>query len=284
MLIDGELGDCLPAADRGFHYGDGLFETVAWVEGHPCLWQRHLTRLEEGAVRLGIAPPARDDLLREAQAAAGDLPRAVVKIILTRGSGGRGYSPPPHAQPRRLVAAYPWPSYPETWMSRGIEALWCRTPLGSSPALAGVKHLNRLEQVLGRSEWTDPAIAEGIMCDAGGWMIGGTMTNLFLVSRDQLVTPRIDRCGVAGVMPGLVIDVALGLGIGVVEERLSPQDLAEVDAAFVTNSLIGLWPLRRVGETRLNPNAVPERLKEVLLLQAVAPDAFTKTAESSGEG
>ena len=284
MLIDGQPGESFPATDRGLHYGDGLFETIAWVEGHPCLWQRHLTRLEEGAARLGIPPPERDKLLQEVRAVAGDLPRAVVKIILTRGSGGRGYCPPSHAEPRRLVAAYPWPSYPETWMSRGVEALWCRTPLGSSPALAGLKHLNRLEQVLGRSEWTDLAIAEGIMRDADGWVIGGTMTNLFLVSRDRLVTPRIDRCGVAGVMRGLVIDVALGLGIGVVEDRLRPRDLADFEAAFVTNSLIGLWPLRRVGDTLLNPDAVPERLNKVLLSQAFADDTLNTTAGSSGAG
>ncbi len=138
----------------------------------------------------------------------------------------------------------------------------CATRLGDSPALAGLKHLNRLEQVLARAEWDDPEIAEGLMLNSSGHVVEGTMTNLFLLREGALITPELSRCGVVGVMRGVVMDAARKKGIPVVERTLALQELASANAIFVTNSLIGIWPVRELEGRPFDLDAIPNGLKE----------------------
>jgi 4-amino-4-deoxychorismate lyase len=259
-LIDGEETDRLPVADRGLQYGDGLFETVAIREGGPCLWREHYQRLSRGSARLGIPCPGSDLLLQECRHLMAGESTGVLKVTLTRGIGGRGYRPPERPRPTRILSLHPRPDYPSAWSEGGVAAIYCRTHLGENPILAGLKHLNRLEQVLARSEWRDPRIAEGLMQDGKGRVIGGTMSNLFLVSEDRLVTPRLDSCGIAGTVRALVLRIACDYGIEAVEADVRRAEVAAADGLFLTNALIGIWPVRRLGAKSMSLERLPTEL------------------------
>jgi 4-amino-4-deoxychorismate lyase len=270
-LIDGVPADTIGVADRGLHYGDGLFETIAVVNGEPCLWGRHLGRLRDGCDRLSIPPPPERQLAEEAQRLTRGVDRAVLKLILTRGEGGRGYRPPESPRPRRILRLSPWPAYPVTWQSTGVRVRYCQTRLGDQPLLAGLKHLNRLEQVLARAEWSDPDVAEGLMLDLDGRVVEGTQTNLFALLGGRLLTARLDRCGVAGVVRGLVMDAGRALGLTAVEEVLTPARLAAADALFLTSSLIGIWPVRELAGRALDAGGIPAALHAAVLEAVFRP-------------
>jgi 4-amino-4-deoxychorismate lyase len=224
--------------DRGLAYGDGVFRTLAVSGGKPEFWRRHMAKLAADCAALGIAAPDAALLAAAARMLLKAGAQAVLKIIVTRGVGGRGYKPPDAAAPTRIVLRAPWPAYAPDMATVGVALRLCETRLGLQPRLAGVKHLNRLEQVLARAEWSDPAIAEGLMQDSDGRVVEGVMSNLFVVKGGEVATPDLTRCGVAGVMRGLLLESA----------RVADLALSEVrgaDELFLTNSLIGLWPVRQ---------------------------------------
>lgn len=259
-VVNGAAVDHVSVADRGFQFGDGVFETIRVEAGRPRLWRRHLSRLATGLERLGIEFDGIGALEEEAHALCRQAERAVLKLIVTRGAGGRGYAPPQSTRPTRVAALHPFPQFPGRHWRDGVAVRWCRTPLATNPALAGIKHLNRLEQVLARREWGDPAVAEGLMLDSDGRVVEGTASNLFLVADGGLRTPALQRCGVAGVMRGLVIELASNAGLVVQEEDLGREDVARADEIFLTNSLIGIWPVVRVEDRRLKSGKVTRQL------------------------
>lgn len=270
MIIDGEQRDWVRADDRGLTYGDGLFETLAVEEGEPRLWEEHMRRLTAGCRRIGMPAPDPRRLAGEATRAISGMDSGVLKVILTRGRGGRGYRPPTSPQPTRILAAGPAPGYPTAWRNHGVRARYCEMRLSRNPRLAGLKHLNRLEQVLARNEWQDDGIPEGLMLDTRGQVVDGTMTNLFLVVRGALLTPELDQCGVAGVMRDRVIDLAKELGLELQVASLTPRHLGGADALFLTNSLIGIWPIRELDGRPYVVDAIPRAL-----LQAAWASALT---------
>jgi 4-amino-4-deoxychorismate lyase len=275
-VINGEAGDAIAVRDRGLQYGDGVFETVAIVDGEPQHFDRHLRRLRRGCERLGFEPPSApqifDDLLR--------LPlgeeRAVLKLIVTRGSGGRGYRPPIQPTPTRILTLWPWPEYPAGCAEEGVTVRVCDTVLGSNPRLAGLKHLNRLEQVLARSEWDDPEIMEGLMLDGSGNIIEGTMSNVFLLLDGELQTPSLEQAGVAGIMRDIVIEHCASIGSPVVERRISMDELGRAEEIILTNSLIGLWPVRELRALSATRRMTPPQATPILrqqLADALPPHA-----------
>lgn len=229
--------------DRGLLYGDGLFETLCVRGGRIRLLERHLQRLTRSCERLGITAPATESLRAELVSAAQTQGDGILKLIVTRGAGGRGYRPAPDMQPSLRLTRHGLPDYPPEWRREGIRVRWCETRLGRNPALAGMKHLNRLEQVMARREWSDPAIVEGLMRDSDGNVVEGTMTNLFCVADGRLQTPRLDACGVAGVMRAWLLDAAAALGLEARETTLSPAELEAADELLLCNSVAGIWPV-----------------------------------------
>jgi 4-amino-4-deoxychorismate lyase len=264
IRVNGVAGDRIAVTDRGLHYGDGLFETLAVRAGIPQLWQRHWRRLSRGCERLGIEGVAAQALWDEAREICSDTEQGVLKIIITRGEAGRGYRPAATGEATRILARYPWPDYPDTHRHEGVAVRVCATRLGRNPALAGMKHLNRLEQVLARREWDDPRIAEGLMLDDLGQVISGTMSNLFMVKAGQLATPRLDECGVEGVMRGLILDLAEEMTIPCQQTVLSLPDLQVADELFLCNALIGLWPVRRMDRQAYTIGPITQLLSERL--------------------
>lgn len=238
ILINGVAQDNIKVTDRGLHYGDGLFETIAVHHGHPLLWRAHMERLVEGCERLGIPSVDPEQLAEEVHQLCGEDDKAVIKIIVTRGTGGRGYLAPLEAQPTRIVFRYPWPSHADD--KAPIKLHLCQTTLGLNPALAGLKHLNRLEQVVARQEWGEDTTVEGVMTDINGNLIEGTMSNLFVVRNGELLTPDLSECGVAGVMRRQVLQLAETLSLSYRVMRLTPGDIELADEVFITNSIIGI--------------------------------------------
>jgi 4-amino-4-deoxychorismate lyase len=257
-------------------YGDGLFETIAVVSGGPCLWDAHMERLRKGAHRLSIPCPPQSLLRDECLSVVGDHPRCVVKLVLTRGIGGRGYGPPERPRPTRILSRFPWPEYPQDRALRGVSVHICRTRLAEQPALAGLKHLNRLEQVIARSEWADPERAEGLMCDGRGRVIGGTMSNLFVFRNGGLETPRLDSCGIAGTVRGLVMGTSRQLGISAVERDMYASDLLSAEGLFLTNALIGVWPVRQLGERSYDVGLLPPALLDRVRASVHQADAESR--------
>jgi 4-amino-4-deoxychorismate lyase len=242
VLVDGQARDGVSVLDRGLGYGDGLFETIRFVGAEAPLWPRHMQRLEEGCQRLDLPSPDPLRLLAEARGVAQGLAQAVVRITLTRGTGPRGYQPPQPAQPTRIVAAFTAPSPDPVAQADGIRVRLCALRLAPQPLLAGLKHLNRLEQVLARAEWNDPAIAEGLLLDADGLAISATAANLFAVFAGVLVTPALDRCGVAGVGRAEVLAARPQAQV----RALPWAELARADELFLSSSVRGILPVREL--------------------------------------
>ncbi len=259
VRINGRRATEVDATDRGLAYGDGLFETIAVADARPCLWTLHLQRLAQGCARLGIPLPEPAALLDECTAEINGQPQGALKIILTRGAGPRGYRAPDQPKPTRIVQ-FSRGAIASPAAAPAVQLRVCRTRLGWNPALAGIKHLNRLEQVMARREWSDPAIFEGLMLDQADHCIEGVMSNLFLWSSGALLTPDLARCGVAGVARRRVLEVAAALGLATVERDIRRQEVFAADGLLLTNSLIGYRQADRIEGRRLPTGRIPEAL------------------------
>lgn len=270
-IVNGRENGCIAISDRGFQYGDGVFETLAVWRGEPLAWESHLERLSMGCARLAIPMPAAALLHQESASLCGGIERAVLKITLTRGEAGRGYRHEAGA-PTRVISVWPWPQYPKSHREQGVRVRLCETRISNQPRLAGIKHLNRLEQVLARAEWGDE-FAEGLMLDAQGVVVGGTMTNLFVVVGDTLVTPELAQSGIAGVTRRLVMECARELGWACREEGIAPEALLQADELFLTNSIIGVWPIAEYQQRRFTVGDKTRAIQKILIEdRSIAPD------------
>lgn len=244
MLVDGLETDRVSALDRGLAYGDGVFETMRAIDGTAPLWARHMARLREGCERFGLPAPDIDVLAAESGRVARHVPDCVVKIILTRGTGERGYAPPANAAATRVVSAFPTPVPPPDWYREGIRVRCCALRLAVQPKLAGIKHLNRLEQVLARAEWSDADVVEGLLFDRADNLVCATAANVFVGMGDTLLTPPVDVCGVAGVLRGALLEAMPHAQV----KAMTKEDLMQADEIFLTSSVRGVLPVRMLGE------------------------------------
>ncbi len=240
VWINGAAQAMLPCSDRGLAYGDGLFETIRVAAGRPTFADLHWQRLQSSCARLQISLDL-DRLRAEVDAflQAHPVRVGVLKVIVTRGSGGRGYNPQGCSSPRRILSLHPLPQYRCGQLGARVKA--CELRLGRS-MVAGMKHLNRLEQVLARAEWQGQSYDEGLLFDLDGQLIEGTMSNVFLVTHDgELITPDLSFSGVAGVCREFVMAFARRQGIVVREQAV--KTLVNVAEIFLCNSVNGVWPV-----------------------------------------
>ena len=243
-LVDGEISNRVSATDRGLQFGDGLFETIAVFGGQPRFWQGHMDRLQSGCDRLRISAVPQAVLLRDLKTVSAGQQNCVVKIIVTRGQSGRGYAAGESAEPNRIVWSESWPSGEGDPETLGIQARICDLRLGMQPTLAGLGHLNRLDRVMARSEWDDPSIREGILLDREDHIISGISSNIFLVYSGRLLTPRLDRCGVRGVVRDAILTA---FRERCEQRRLLLDMLPEAQELFLCGSIRGILPVRRIG-------------------------------------
>jgi 4-amino-4-deoxychorismate lyase len=245
ILVNGQPSDRVDALDRGLAYGDGVFRTVRTAAGAPLWWRDQYAKLACDCAALALGCPdeavLRDEVGRVAGGGA-----ALAKIILTRGAGMRGYAPPSGQTATRIVMGLPLPAHAHPESADGIAARWCTLRLARQPRLAGIKHLNRLENVLARAEWDDPAILEGILCDTDGMLIGGVMSNLLWVAQGILHTPDLSASGVAGVTRTRVLRAAPRLGLDTRIDRFPAAAILAAEEVMICNSILGVRPIVRL--------------------------------------
>jgi 4-amino-4-deoxychorismate lyase len=263
-------GVALPVADGakwngagGLHNGDGLFETMLLSGGRVRFLDAHLERLTLGCSRLQIPHPNTAVLRNEIASLSASQREGVIKIVVTRGNSGRGYRPDPVGAATRIVSLHDAPP-----AGTAIRARWCATRLARNPTLAGIKHLNRLEQVLAQQEWSDASIAEGLMLDHEGELVCATAANVFVVQAGELRTPDLRYCGVQGVMRGAVIRSAMQLGIRVHEEPLWPHHLEIADEVFVTNAVRGVRSIVALDAQTWHEGSVSEAIRKAVTADA----------------
>jgi 4-amino-4-deoxychorismate lyase len=245
VFVGGQRVDAIAADDRGLAYGDGLFETMRVQRGDAPWWDAHWSRLALGAERLRLSLPDQAMCRAEAGEMLEGVAAGVLKLIVTRGSGGRGYVPAGSNAPAWILSTHPLPPAPRVG---GLALRWCATRLSVQPTLAGIKHCNRLEQVLARAEWNaaeacDRDADEGLMLDMDDNVVCATAANLFVRSSGRWITPRVDRCGVAGVCRAWVLSA-----LTADESRLSRQQVEAAEAVFLCNAVRGILPVARLGE------------------------------------
>ena len=261
--INGQPAEGIALADRGLAYGDGLFETIKVRDGRAVLLERHLVRLQEGCQRLMI--PCDLQVLRsELLAYMQQLGNGVCKLILTRGAGQRGYAMPDPCMPQRILQASSLPQWPVAYAQQGIQLFTCQLRLSAQPVLAGLKHLNRLEQVLARAEWSDPAYAEGLLLDKQERVVDCVFSNIFIVQDQQLLTPELSRNGVAGVMRAELLARAETAGIDVQIKGITSQEMLQADEVFTSNSLYGIWPVRGYATQHWPVGPVTRKLQQLI--------------------
>lgn len=252
-LVNGRESARISVADRGLRYGDGLFETLGCFGGRCPLWSLHLERLERGCRSLDLPAPDPEALAADRDRLTDGNPDCVLRIVWTRGAGGQGYAPSSKTEPTRVVQRLPLPADLRDQQENGIPAIRCNTRLAWQPALAGLKHLNRLEQVLAAAECARAGVPEGVIRDTSGRVIEAVTGNLLLVIDDDLITPNLDACGVRGV--GLTWLMNQG-AVAVDERDVDPADLDRADEILVINSVRGIRPVIRLGERTLAPGPV----------------------------
>ena len=265
--------DSMLLNDRAAAYGDGLFETIAIRDGEPRFWPLHVARLQSGCLLLGIPCPS-DEALRADLGSAIDgstisVEYATAKLVVSAGNGPRGYRRDPAADAIVRVGIFPAAVLATTQYREGVATRLCATRLAAQPQLAGIKSLNRLEQVLARSEWSEPDIFEGLMLDTDKRLICGTMSNVFIATQSSLATPAITRCGVSGIMRRHVLRLLQDAGIDCVVRDIQVDELASADEVFLTNSQFGILPLRQCADLQWNVGAITQQAQKLLAANGV---------------
>lgn len=264
--VDGVATASFSVHDRGLAYGDGLFETMRLRAGRIANIDRHLARLAQGCDTLEIRGIDLTGVRSELESLASAQPDGTFKLIVTRGDGLRGYRLPQTVRARSVLTWSAPRAEDAAAAANGVRVRFCRTPATENVRLAGLKHLNRLDSVLARAEWSEEGIAEGLMGDSRGAIVGGTMSNVFMVRTARLMTPRIERSGVRGVQRGRVIEAAAHFGLPVEELDLAPADFMAADELFLTNAVIGIWPVAELDGRGFSVGPTTRRLQRELAL------------------
>ncbi len=261
-LVEGEISTLLETSNRGLNYGDGLFETLVVHKNRPRRWQAHMDRMGAACERLGLSMPPQAVLLREVQTVSAGHPDVVVKIVLTRSGQGRGYMPPEEGACTRIISAHPFPDGIADLTRNGIDARICNLRLAIQPMLGGIKHLNRLEQVLASAELRKTGASEGILLDREDHVICAIAANIFLIKEGRLLTPRLDRCGVRGVVRSQIL---AGFSYRCEQRRILVDQLQEADEVFICNSVRGIVPITAIDERKFAIGPVTREIQTWLL-------------------
>lgn len=267
--INGKLISGITPTNRGFAYGDGIFRTMRLLDGELQDWPLHYQTLVADCSKIQIVCPSAELLMQEfkyfmASALGTDQSSGIIKIIITRGDGARGYAPPAICEPTRVFIHSALPEYPPEIYSTGVALYTCQTRLASQPLLAGIKHLNRLENVLARAELKDPRFFDGILRDYDEHVIEGVSGNLFISKDGVVMTPPLDRCGVAGVMRQKILDWYKTQGRPVVTTTLAMENLLTADAVVIANSVYGVLQVTHIDEQAIATNEWARELRAQL--------------------
>lgn len=265
-LVNGVLVDQISIQDRGLQYGDGVFETLPVYKGKVLWFDQHYQRLQQGCAALNMIAPEKEQLFTEIEQLISHQQPAVIKIIVTRGESARGYNTDSKISPTRIIVCSEWQNNSELKVKKGIQLKLCRTIVSRHPVLGSVKHLNRLENVLARQEWQDDEYDEGLMCDEFGNVVDGIMSNIFISKKGQLYTPVIKHSGVKGIMRNWILEQNKSWDVAEID-RLTVEMVEQADEILMTNSLIGIWPVRKFNNIEYTVGPVFRKLYEKLKME-----------------
>lgn len=260
--VNGEQATSIEVTDRGFRYGDGLFETLRIIDGDIEFWDLHQQRLEFGMHKLRV-PISLETLRKQLQSCLSGTPdrlleTAVLRITVSRGMGPPGYKPTEGVEPTVVISI----EAPGPVANNPARLVWCKTPASCNPALAGLKHLNRLDNVLAADELNDCDADEGLMTTPEGVVVSGIWSNVFVVTGGELRTPLLETAGIEGTIRRFIVEIlAPGLGIPVRLENMSRADVTNADEVFLTNSLMGLRPVAELDAKRWSKWPLTQRLQ-----------------------
>ncbi|MCL9783586.1 aminodeoxychorismate lyase [Vibrio sp. S4M6] len=264
FLINGKSIEHVSVKDRSFQYGDGCFTTMLALDGAIQDWPLHIERMERCLDLLGIEHPNWHILRETLDKMSATSAKVGLKLHVSRGEGGRGYSPTSVSAPTITLSEFPFPPHYEIMQSNGIELGVCEQRLGHNPLLAGHKHNNRLEQVLLKSEMDRKGYVDGLTLDIDGNVIESTMANVFWVKDNQVYTPSLAKSGVAGVMRTVVLDLLPEIGIDVIIGEFALSHVLEADELFLTNSLLRVAPIVKVNQAPFPIGKITTRIQEYL--------------------
>ncbi|QIA62878.1 aminodeoxychorismate lyase [Vibrio astriarenae] len=260
--VNGVPCDSISASDRSFQYGDGVFTTMLLQDGKVLHWSLHTQRLREGLNRLAIPHPNWSDVERWVANAAIEHSRSGIKVHISRGSGGRGYSPLGCESPVVTISAFQYPKHYSTWHQAGLELGICQTQLGLNPTLAGIKHNNRLEQIMAKAEMDAVGLPDGIVTDLNEHIVETTMANLFWRKGQTLYTPKMVNAGVKGITRNYVAAQLPSLGFSLTEEDFFIEDLLCADEVFVTNAILGVAPVSKIAHHSFSFSDLAKQLRK----------------------
>ena len=268
-LINGDFNQAISPLDRGFAYGDGVFRTMVIRSGLPVNWPLHYQKLVADCAAIGIVCPSAELLMSDflqlfSIEDVDSEKQEVAKIMITRGEGERGYKPPAVTTPTRVIIRSAMPQYVKESYTGGVQLHVCNTRLSSQVKLAGVKHLNRLENILARMEWRDEDIFDGVLLDQQGGVIECTMSNIFARFDKVLVTPDLSECGVAGITRQRICDVSSALNLTAEVAPLSLSRMLQADELIICNSLYGAFQVSKIGDTTWVQQALAKTFRNLL--------------------
>lgn len=244
MIRQHGLNDSLiTASDRSFQYGDGCFSTLLIKQGKIQLWDYHQERIQACLQCLAIPSPDWSIIEDAINHIAKDEQQAGIKLHISRGDGGRGYSPSQRHPAKITLSRFDFPAHYHQWRRHGVMLGVCEQRMGLNPLLAGHKHNNRLEQVLLRGEMDRAGYADGVCLDLNHHIVETTMANLFWVKKKTLYTPSLDNAGVAGVARRMILQSATSFGLTVEIGQFSMEHLIAADEVFISNAIIEVAPI-----------------------------------------
>jgi 4-amino-4-deoxychorismate lyase len=265
-LINGDFTQRISPLDRGFAYGDGVFRTMLMRNGQTDNWPLHYQKLVADCAVIGIVCPSADLLISDMQQLflVTENQPEVAKIIITRGEGARGYAPPAITNPTRAIIKSAMPKYAPDIFLKGVDLHLCETRLPQQSKLAGIKHLNRLENVLARMEWNDENLFDGLMLDQQSNVIECTMSNVFARFDDVLITPDLSACGVAGITRQRIIWLASTLSLKIEIKPLPFAKMALADEVIICNSLYGALAVKKIDHKKFPLQNLAKSIRDAL--------------------
>ena len=257
VLINGEEQSKVSIFNRNMQYGDGLFETCIAKDNRILFWPNHFARLNKGCEKLNIKKIDESYWMSDLKKAFAlyEHNNCIVKLILSRGDSSRGYSYKDDIVPVRVVIIS---EIKKTVVNNSFSLEYSDSGYHSNPQLAGIKHCNRLEQILARSNLSSD---EGIMLDENQNVISVTQGNIYLIIGNTLLTPKLDKCGVVGSRRSLILELAKSLNIEVKEDLISADKLKKADEIFISNSVIGIQSVKSIEGDSLGDNPLTEEIK-----------------------
>ena len=261
-LVNGEISAFVPVTNRGLHFADGVLELIPVLQGRPLRWQLHMDRLSLSCERLGVTAPAQAILLREVQTVSAGLAEAVVQIIVTRNGSSDTYATADDSGCTRIVSAHAYPTDALERSRHGVKARICDLRLSIQPALGGINHLNRLERVLATREMSGQDEQEGLLLDTEGNVISAIDANVFIVMGDRLLTPRLDRCGVRGILRAQVL---AHFSARCEQRRIQEDFLREAHEVFLCDTVRGISPVTDIGDIHYGIGSVTREVQAWLL-------------------